>query len=46
MRTLFGLPLVSWQNGIVMIIVFAVVVLALFLAVYTMITTGNNKEDK
>ncbi|NJB36489.1 hypothetical protein [Croceivirga sp. JEA036] len=45
MKTILTLPLVSWQNGITMIVVFAVVVVAFILGIYTMINSGQNKQD-
>ena len=41
MKTLLALPLVSWDNGIIMIAVFGAVVVALVLAVLMMMNSGK-----
>ncbi|WP_262887019.1 hypothetical protein [Muricauda sp. TY007] len=41
MKTLSIYPLVSWENGIIMIAVFAVVVVALVLTVLMMMKGGE-----
>jgi hypothetical protein len=41
MKTFLALPLVSWDNGIIMIAVFGAVVVALVLAVLMMMNSGK-----
>ncbi|WP_281023872.1 hypothetical protein [Flagellimonas ruestringensis] len=41
MKTLFSIPLVSWENGIWMIGVFALVVVVLVIAVLAMMNSGK-----
>ncbi|WP_262707913.1 hypothetical protein [Flagellimonas olearia] len=41
MKTFLALPLVSWDNGIIMIAVFGAVVVGLVLAVLMMMNSGK-----
>ncbi|WP_262909160.1 hypothetical protein [Allomuricauda sp. M10] len=41
MKTLMNIPLVSWENGIWMIGLFALVVVVLVVAVFAMMNSGK-----
>ncbi|MEY8020454.1 hypothetical protein AB8P51_06480 [Muriicola sp. SD30] len=44
MNTALKLPLVAWENGIVIIGVFAVVVILIIVVVMNMMSKGKKKE--
>ncbi|MEM7484300.1 MAG: hypothetical protein AAF348_03745 [Bacteroidota bacterium] len=46
MKLLHVIPLVSWENGIWMIGVFAAVVIVLIVGVLALMSSGKNEEVK
>ncbi|MBO6588246.1 MAG: hypothetical protein ACE37L_10370 [Allomuricauda sp.] len=45
MKSLINIPLVSWENGIWMIGVFALVVVVLVIAVFALMNSDKNKPS-